>query len=139
MNKSRILINVILILSFGSPLLAQMHYNPYEDTINLSPTQPLPPGAQPLPPGPMPMHGPQPSYGPYPSNGSRGVSCATTGCNAADDPYVINTQGRAGMTCATRAGEVAAISCAEMAAAAAVVGAIAILALVFHGESGHSH
>jgi hypothetical protein len=113
--------------------LGPLKYSPYgtESTINLSGPST---GSQVNAPG---------YYSPnYPEgcntdcNGSYGVCAAA--CTDAEFQEYFNDKGYQGVACASRAGEVAGISCCEMLAAAALVGAIAVIALVFnHGHSAH--
>lgn len=131
------------IVGFIPPSIAQLKYNPYGMDATISLTEPEPYGFQ---NGPNTPYQGQTSYAPqegtpYQPNGGWGVNAAVNsseGC-CADEYYreYNNTKGYQGVASASRAGEVASISVCEMIAAAALVGAIAVIALVFN--TGHAH
>jgi hypothetical protein len=132
MKKFITIFMAISIAGFINPSIAQMKYNPYGTDATIYLTEPGP--------SPRPTPGGVEAE-PYQSNGSMGVNAAADGCEcvSAEDYYKErnNTKGYQGVASASRAGEVASISVCEMIAAAALVGAIAVIALVFN--TGHAH
>lgn len=139
----------IALLGLCSHLPAQTRYSPYDNDIYINLNQPgTHPGAHYPPPAPTPYSTDplNPMGTSYPSDisyapGSCGVAAAmSAGGGSYYDPNSRpNTKGYQGVSCASRAGEVASISVCEMLAATAVVGAIIVIALIFHGGSVHSH
>jgi hypothetical protein len=140
----------IALLGLHSHLPAQPKYSPYDNDIYINLNQSGSHGSY-APPAPAPystdpLYAPEDMYGPDSSGANYAPGCcgvAAAMSTTGNDYYSgkrPNTKGYQGVSCASRAGEVAGISVCEMIAATAVVATIAFLALIFNGGSvNHSH